>query len=341
MALGLGISAPISGRLGDKYGTRIMIFIGFLGYAISQVLFATFTDLYALLIVRITAGLFVSSALINMISYLTKVSSKEDRAKVMSYYTGVVMLFMSLAYKFGGELGELMSARDIIYIHAFSCMTIAFLSLLLPNIKGNRKIQSKVKIKDFMTIRLFKIMIIYFLVTMGFTTVNKFMEVYLVNIYPISTVGNFISIMGVITILFTLVVLPYASKKLHELTIMKILLVLGGIAIWTTFALFDNILIGFYTVFIVFNMARSGYVPMHNSYISKADENNQGQIIGISQSFRGIGMSLGPIIGGLIYASNPVRMFNVSAILLTIGFVLLIFIKGEKNENEIISSSNA
>ncbi|XMB66102.1 MFS transporter [Mycoplasmatota bacterium zrk1] len=341
MALGMSISSPISGRIGDKYGTRLTIFFGFIGYAISQFLFGTFTNIYALVFVRLTAGLSISASSTNMISYLTKVSTPERRAKVMSYYVAGILLFVSVAYKFGGELGIFLPARTIIYLHALTCLIIAFISLLLPNLKGSSQVIEKVKFQEVINGKLLTLLFVNLLAVMAFTSSVRFMEVYVIHIgFTTQTLGNYVFISGLVTIIFTSLILPFISSRVKEPIIMKLLLLIGGLALWSTFNLFDNILIGLYSTFILFNMVKSGYDPMHNSYISKIDEDNQGQVIGISQSFKALGMVLGLIIGGYLYAYDKELVFNASAVLILVGFIILQLIKGDKNESKIFGAPN-
>jgi DHA1 family multidrug resistance protein-like MFS transporter len=50
-------------------------------------------------------------------------------------------------------------------------------------------------------------------------------------------------------------------------------------------------------------------------------------MMGIRQSFFSIGMVIGPLVGGLLYAIEPVYVFNLSAIMFLLGFLLLLFLE--------------
>jgi predicted MFS family arabinose efflux permease len=63
------------------------------------------------------------------------------------------------------------------------------------------------------------------------------------------------------------------------------------------------------------------YDPLHNNFISRLSD-YQGQVIGMSESAKMMGMFLGPILGGYVYAISPEALFLSAASLGAIAFVL-------------------
>ncbi|XMB85616.1 MFS transporter [Mycoplasmatota bacterium WC44] len=334
MALGFSVSSPFSGKLGDKYGTKLPIFIGLVGYGISQILFGYYHNIYILVLVRLLAGLSVAGALTNTLSYVTKTTNKELRAKAMSYYVALSLLSIAIAYKVGGVLGVTMPVRNIFYLQGVFVIFLAFVSVFIPNYKSEYVTKSKISFKQILTPRLVKILIIYFLVSASLISTSKFLELYITNLgYSTKELGDYIFITGILSIVMTLIILPMLTKVLKEISIMKITLFVSVISLGVTFNFFNNIFLGLYTVYLLFIMSSTSYNPMHNSYISKISEENQGQIIGISQSVKGVGMFIGPILSGFIYAINPKLVFNTTAFLILIALMILIFEKGEQYES--------
>lgn len=331
MALGLSISSPISGRIGDKFGTKIPIFIGLIGYGISQILFGYFHNFYLLVIVRLLAGLFVAATLTNTLSYVTKVTNNESRARAMSYYVALTLLSSSFAYLVGGKLGLLIPVQNIFYLQGAFVIVLAFVSLLIPNCKTKFINKNKVPLKEILNPKLIKILIVYLLVSISFTSSTRFIEVFVIDLgYSTKDLGDYIFITGIISIMTTLIVLPKLTRVFKEISIMKIALIISLLSIGITFNFFNDIFLGLYTVFLLFIIAKSSYDPMHNSYISKMSDENQGQIIGISQTVKGIGMFIGPIVSRYIYAINPIIIFNTTFALIAIAFLILLFEKGEE-----------
>jgi MFS family permease len=63
---------------------------------------------------------------------------------------------------------------------------------------------------------------------------------------------------------------------------------------------------------------------LHNSYVSRLSE-YQGQMIGMSESAKMMGMFIGPIVGGYLYAENPTLLFLVAATLGLVAFAVSLF----------------
>jgi len=78
-------------------------------------------------------------------------------------------------------------------------------------------------------------------------------------------------------------------------------------------------------------MAKSAYAPMHNSYISKIDEERQGEMIGVSESARMFGMFVGPIVGVYLYQISPTNLYNILAAVLLVAYVIGRTLNGSKN----------
>jgi len=82
-----------------------------------------------------------------------------------------------------------------------------------------------------------------------------------------------------------------------------------------------------YTVYLVYVALRAIYAPYEQNFLSDfAKEGQMSLVMGIRQSFLSFGMIIGPIAGGLIYEISPTLVFDVSAGMFLIGFLLFLMV---------------
>ena len=90
----------------------------------------------------------------------------------------------------------------------------------------------------------------------------------------------------------------------------------------------NEILVSLYSIFLGYIVLKGIYVTSEQLYLSKAIEPEKMNIfVGIRQSFTCLGMILGPIIGGHIYAYNPMNLFQFNILCLLISSVMISYIK--------------
>lgn len=316
MALGLSIGAPLAGRVADKYGTRLPMVLGLLGYAISQVLFGLNHHMYVLIPLRFVAGFSMAFVYPMMIIYISKVTKPQNRALAMSIYAGIGIMFVSIGYKIGGVLEQFITAQQIFLLQGLIITLIAIWGLFLKNVQSEYVEKEKFSWKSFDS-NVVKIFLLYFLTSGIFMTVSRMLDVLIIDLgYTANDTGNFVLVTGVIGLLVNFILLPFLSKRYPELKIMRASLLVSAVTLLITFTMFDNIWFGLYSIFLIYMMAKSAYAPMHNSYISKLDEEKQGEIIGISESARMFGMFVFPSVAGFVYAYNYKVLYVGLAILL-------------------------
>ncbi len=322
MALGLSLFAPFAGRLVDRIGTRVPMFLGLIAYAISQVLFASTSSVYLLIFFRFTAGISVAFVFPVMITYVSKISKPENRSKAMSYYTGIAIAFMSIGYKLGGFLEQYITAREIFLLQGIMLVVIAFISLFNKNVYNEYEQRERLSLRH-IDVDVIKIFFMYFLTSGVFMTAIRFLDVLIIDLgYTPNDTGDLNLAIGAVSLVTTFVLLPYLSRRFKEIKLMTVFLIVAAITLTITFTAFDNIWIGLYTMFLVYNIAKSGYDPMHNSYISKIDEEKQGEMIGISESAKMFGMFVGPISLGYVFDWNYQYFYVLLSIILFIAYII-------------------
>ena len=132
---------------------------------------------------------------------------------------------------------------------------------------------------------------------------------------------------GWVGIATNFLVVPYILKLKKDMTIMVIIQIVSAVVVLIVFRS-NEVLITLYTVYMIYIVIKSVYQPLEQNYISThAEEEKYGTIIGIRQSFFAVGMVIGPLVGGFLYAKNPIYVFDFSALMFILGFFMLIIVK--------------
>ena len=80
-----------------------------------------------------------------------------------------------------------------------------------------------------------------------------------------------------------------------------------------------------YSIYLFFILAKSTYQPTEQLTISSFEGFTVGELMGIRQFFIGIGMFLGPILGGYLYDQSSIFSFYFNALLLLFSSLLAYF----------------
>ncbi len=340
MSLGHLIMSPINGYLSDKYGRKVVMIFGFIGYAIAQSLFITFGTGPTLLLPRIIAGVFGNAVLMSTVASFTDVSTKEERTKALSIYAGLLAFGIAVAYLISGNLSEHIGVINTFKVQVGISLSMALITLLI--VKNNRQTDIKERKNIFQNFKMIHdvksrdVYVLLFLlipITIAFVTTTKFLDVYITdNGYSKSDLGNFMFVTGIVGIIATFVFLPILNRYFRSVTLLKISLIIGGIFVIITF-MQSNIIFALYSLFLVYIFFKSFYEPLDQSILSKRFDGNQGTILGIRKSFYALGNVLGPLLAGFIYEENPVAVFYMAGGLLIIaGLVIVLLIRKTKEE---------
>jgi predicted MFS family arabinose efflux permease len=325
MALGLSLAAPISGRLTDSIGTRWLLFAGLTSYGVFQIIFGSVTNIVFLVFARFGAGLSVAFVFPIMISYVVKITSKEERSVALALLTASQLLFVSVGYYLGGQLDRFFTPQTIFYLQGATLAGVAVVSLILPNVKVvvDRTLSlqfAKVPRQGLYMIAMF------FLISAVTMTVVRYFDVYMIDLgYSAAQLGQYVLLTGVLSVLTNLVILPNLLKRATDIRLIQVVVLLISVTLFVTFSGIQPFIVALFTSYLLFNMVRSMYDPLHNNFISRLSD-YQGQIIGMSESAKMMGMFLGPILGGYIYAVSPNALFISAASigLVAFGFSLRI-----------------
>ncbi len=343
MSFGLMIGGPIWGILSDHGTKKKYIIIGLLIYSLGQFLFGYSHYASLMVIVRFISGLGVVSASTLMTSHVIEISDPRDRAKHLAYLGAAFTVGASLGYYIGGFIAtnQVISTflgttdlRRIFLIQAIAntiyvgIIYLTFkeekndtISLQKPSILAGLKQISKIE----PSLLIFLISLTF--MTIGSTNLSKYIDVYFNELgYNPEQLGTFVMATGFVSLLTSIFLVPIFAKSKKLLTTIAFIQISSALIIFYSFRASQFLLV-MYTVFMVYVILKTVYLPLEQNFISKhAKDGKYGSVMGLRQSFVSIGMVVGPLLGGFLYQQKPILLFDFSCIVFLIGAFLLIFV---------------
>lgn len=331
MSLGNFMFSPIWGVLSDTKGRVKYLIIGILGYGITQLGFGYSTNTFIIVVFRFLGGAFVTSYLTVIIAYLTDITTKETRLKIMAYYSAIYTVGSALGSLLGGALGN--NDYKITFLVQFIiCLVVSGLIYILFEETVEKKAEAvKIKFNTFsfkqngnpLNINVVLIMtivaIFYFAATSYNSTINFYIESIL-NLPP-SFNGLFLSVAGVLGFLANVTLTPYIGKKYDDRKSFKVITLILAVVMGMASLTSNTIL--FFVFIILFVTISSIYVPIQQNIVTKLAKDNYGALMGLQNSSKAAGMVVGSLFAGFIFDFGSKLPFLASSIILFIGFIIL------------------
>lgn len=337
MSMGNFIFSPIWGTLSDSKGRVKYLIIGILGYGISQLGFGYSTNTIVIIIFRFLGGAFVTSYLTVIIAYLTDITTKETRLKIMAYYSAVYTVGSAFGSLLGGIIGNT-NYKISFFVQFIICLVVSGLIYIMfeetiekksEAVKVKLNIFSLKKYKKTLNINLIFIMIIVIMFYFSATSYNSTINFYIESILelPPSFNGLFLSIAGILGFLANVILTPYIGKKYDDRKSFKIITLI--LAIVMIIASISSNEVIFFIFIILFVTISSIYVPIQQNIVSKLSKDNHGALMGLQNSSKAAGMVIGSLFAGFVFDFGSKLPFIASGFMLFLGFIILTRVKIE------------
>ena len=188
--------------------------------------------------------------------------------------------------------------------------------------------------KAFSTRKLRGVFIVVILLSLGFTFFTQFFSVYLIDKfdYSVKEIGMLYGWIGVWLVITQGGIVRYLSYKYESENILKYALIALGIAI--ILLLIPTDASWFYFINPLIAIAQGITSPNLTNVISNfAEDDEQGEILGINQSMQSVGRVLPPLIGGLILAISPYLPIIAASVLVLAAWFIFIRLFGKAKVN--------
>lgn len=315
--------APIWGRMSDRYGRRPILLLSIAGSCLSQLGYALAPSFAWLVVARALAG--VCGANISAAqAYIADSTEGKDRAAGMAMLGSALGLGFAFGPVFGGLLG--LDDPHLPFLAAsmlsLGNFIVAFFTLREPLAAAQRTAARALTWKSLArtvaTPRLRVLIGLLFVVTFGFAQLEGTFPLFLERRFGFGRreVSWVFAGMGAVIIVAQGVLVRRLVNRVGERA-----LVIAGTALMATGMALAALAHGMATL-----VASAGLValgsglnsPALSSLISRAtDGDQQGGVLGVSQSFSALARGLGPLCGGVLLAYGPGAPYVAAA-----GFML-------------------
>lgn len=334
------IAAPGLGLLSDRFGRRPVLFVCLLGSAIGYLLFGFGGALWVFFLSRIIDGLTGGNFGI-LFSYIADISEPEERGR----YFGLVGAFSGVGFIVGPALGGLLAGINysVPFLAATGVilLTLAWGFFFLPESLRTEHRVASVRLRDLNPLsqlgallsipNLRWLLIAGFFYGLPFAILQSNLTILLKDSlgWDATAAGLIATVVGVVDIVVQGILVGKLLKIFGDvkLSIGSLLLVALSYVLMGLISVIASPLL---IVIAVILFAGSGGLVENalrglTSRLARADQ--QGQVGGAGQSLQSLAMIVGPLLGGVIYASlghGAPYWIGALIILLSIGSVALV-----------------
>ena len=321
--------APVWGTLSDKYGRKPMLLIGMVGLGSAMFLFALSTQLWMLYLAQILSGSLSSATLPAAQAYAADSTTREERGAAMGKIGGAIGIGVILGPGLGGLLGSMSLATPFFMAAAFCMLTFLIILIGLPESLAKEHRAQTTEIRIMQLKGLWQMLF----TPIGFGLAAAFVAIFGQTIfssvfglyamarfdYGPEQVGIILMAMAFMYALAQGLIVGPLTKKFGEDKI--IILATIGCSLGFVLILLAHTFVAILLTVSLFILINSLLKPSALSFISKNASGNQGQAMGVAESYMSLGRIAGPLWGGMIFDVNIYYPFLSGIIILFIAFL--------------------
>ncbi|MFF2175520.1 MFS transporter [Lysinibacillus sp. NPDC058147] len=330
------IVSPISGKMVDNIGRKIMIVAGLFIFGFSELLFGLGRTIEILFISRMLGGVSAAFIMPAVTAYIADITTLSQRPKALGYMSAAISTGFIIGPGIGGFLAEF-GTRIPFYAAGILGFLAGILSFILlkeptrasdgeesaPSILGSvKRIFSPLYLIPFVLI---------FVLSFGLAAFESLFSLFVDHKFAFtpSDIAIIITGSGIVGALAQLVLFDGLTKKMGEINLIRYSLVLSAVLTFamTVVSHYFAILFVTFFIFVGFDLIR----PAVTSYLSKIAGNEQGFVGGMNSMFTSLGNIFGPILGGVLFDINLNYPYYFATIVLTIGVILALFWRKPKH----------
>ncbi|MBD3312451.1 MFS transporter [archaeon] len=303
------ISAPIIGKLSDRYGRKPLLIISQVSTMTGFLMLGFANSLLMIFLSRLVDGLFGSNMTLTR-AYLTDLSKGRKRRKQISYFGAIFGFGFFIGPAVGGLLAAINYAVPSLVAAGVSLVTIVLTILFL---KETVVVKKKVKItkEDFIPVKDFiyglkikslkRYFTVFSLFSLSFVLVTSSLALFVKHQLGVGpeNVGLIMMVIGLVRILFQLLILPRLIDREDIMQLVDAGLLMSAIGMLLVFFVDSMWLL--YLIGVLFSVGSGLTRPMIIAEVSElVKKRERGRIMGVIDSIGSIAQITGPLIGGMI-----------------------------------------
>lgn len=342
MNLGMMFGGPFWGNLGDSGKKRIVVTIGFLIYGVFQFLFGlgSFFSPLILSVIRFISGFGIAASFTVLAGEIIILSDVDKRARNIALGAAALALGGALGQFSGGKVSDILTTQNkmfvILTVQGISVLLLSLFTFVFYKPKEVNKNGSNKRMNFFdgfkeiknISLELFLFMLAITTFTISATNLDKYLDVYFINVLGNSegTLGTLKMVVGIVGILSSLFLVPLFMKVKERLLLISLFQAISAVIVFIMFKDNNYFLRYLYTIYLVYIMLKTITEPLERDYISNfASNENISTMMGIRQSFYNLGTIIGPLAGAFVYDYNPKWLFYSSSIFFVLSIILIFF----------------
>lgn len=321
-------ATPIIGRLSDRWGRKPLLLFCLFGTCLSEALFASAGAAWVLFLARVLDGLTGGNNSVAQ-AVITDTTKPEERAK----YFGILGAAFGFGFLIGPAIGGILSGVSLTAPYWFSSGLALFGTifglLFLPETLDKSHIEKRALIKPHNLLTAITsptvglLLFITFLIAIGQNAWIIGFQSFTVDVLKLSSrdIGLIFSLIGLVGIIMQSLGVKLILKALKGMRrSLQISLLLSGLNF--ILIVFANTLTPFLVLVVLSSVFGAAILPVLSALITKVTKpEDQGGILGISQSYASLGQIIGPILAGLVITRSISYVFLISGGLLLASFV--------------------
>lgn len=300
-------SAPLWGRISDRYGRRPAIILGLVGGAVSYTVFGLATSIWMLFLSRLIQGVGGGTTAV-LQAYVGDASEPKDRAKALGWLTsatsaGVMVgpAIGSLAYSLGPAAPGLIAAT--------LCLTnVLFALRWLPEPRHSyapadhsqeprRSVKTAIwEVLSAPQREVCRLIWIYAIGMLGFMSTTAVLALYLERDFGVTaqTIGVFFVLVGGLGVIMRALVLGRLVDRFGETKVMR--LGAGSLALGIFLIPQATSVLSFGLIVCLIPIGTALLFPSVSALVThRVPRNELGQAMGVQQAFGGVARVIGPI----------------------------------------------
>jgi|SRR6185312_14083483 len=332
------VTAPLWGRLSDRYGRRPALIVGLASSAVAFALFGLANTVWLLFIFRLVQGAGGGTTGVVQ-AYVSDAVPPEERAKALGWISAAtnagVMIggaMGSLAHNHLGPWGPGFVAAGLCTLNAISAWFWLPESRRLDAPAGNVPAPRRRSLRESMVSVLrhprtpaSSLIWIYTIGMLAFMAMNGVLALYLGKAYGTNgdTFGYFLTYIGAVGLIMRAVLLGPLLTRFGEIGVTRlgaISLVLGlaGIPLPAMLDLSHGVRFGLLAVIaLLVPVGTALLFPATTARLSHfTSRQEMGQTMGVQQSFGSVARMVGPVFAGRVYEIDPRYPFWAAALLM-------------------------
>lgn len=325
------LTAPLWGRLSDRYGRRPVLLVALFASAIAYAIFAFADSLWLLVLSRLAQGAGGGTTGVVQ-AYVSDSTAPEDRAKALGWISAVTNAgvaigpaLTAITVPLGPHVPGLLAAGLCLLNVAWAYHSLP--ESLSPDHAPSERRSVRGALKEMARhpgSPVSLLVLIYGGGMFALSALTGVLVLYLADVFGATakTSGYFYVYVGVLSVVMRTLILGPVIKRLGEVRTLR----LGAVTLVLGFALLPlpRSVLMFAVVVMLFPIGTALLFPPTSSLVSHVGPKAQmGQTLGLQQSFGGIARMIGPIFAGTAFAKlGPGWPFWMSSVLMAGVFML-------------------